>query len=207
MQKRVLCFLFLCLCGATVSAFKVDPANARIVVPANAPGIVRFAAQELQRHLAMKTGKTIPIAAKAAAGQYTFLFERPADAKLKPEEAVWEVGKTQTRIYGDSNVGGVKINISRILNARSKTGDLTAVYAFLEQQLGFLFPAPGDRDTAFVKSRQLELTEGKFQWDPGRLVQREMRFDYGSFRTRPRRAKKSGLVLPYIFHQRVKAWP
>ena len=201
MKKILLCFLFLCLCGATVSAFKVDPANALIVVPANAPGIVRFAAQELQRHLAMKTGKTIPIAAKAAAGQYTFLFERPANARLKPEEAVWEVGKTQTRIYGDSNVGGVKINISRILNARSKTGDLTAVYAFLEQQLGFLFPAPGDRDTAFVKSRQLELTEGKFQWDPGRLVQREMRFDYGSFR---RRTKENLSNMPKFYQDKYK---
>ena len=184
MKKAILCFLSLCLCAGTLSAFSVSPENAQIVVPADAPGIVRFSAQELQRHLAMKTGKTIPITAKAAPGKYTFLFERPANVKLKPEEAVWEVSKNQTRFYGDSDVGGVKINKSRITNARTKTGDLTAVYAFLEQQLGFLFLAPGDRDTAYTVSRKLELTEGKFSWDPGRLVQRGMRFDYGSFRSR-----------------------
>ena len=147
MKKAILSFFCLSLCAVTVSAFSVSPENAQIVVPADALGIVRFSAQELQRHLAMKTGKTIPITAKAAPGKYTFLFERPANVKLKPEEAVWEVSKTQTRFYGDSDVGGVKINKSRITNARTKTGDLTAVYAFLEQQLGFLFLAPGDRDT------------------------------------------------------------
>ena len=194
--------LALCLCGALsagLAAFEVDPAGAQIVVPADSTGIVKFAAKELQRHLAMMTGKQIPITAKAAPGKYTFLFQKPASAKLKAEEAVWEVTPKQTLLYGDSSVAGNKINMKQILNHRSKTGDLSAVYAFLEQQLGFLFLAPGDRDTAFVPARKLNLKEGKFSWDPGRLVQREMRPDYGSFRSN----SKNGLSnMPKAYQER-----
>ena len=75
--------LALCLCGALtagLAAFEVDPAGAQIVVPADATGIVKFAAKELQRHLTMMTGKEIPITAKAVPGKYTFLFQKPASA-------------------------------------------------------------------------------------------------------------------------------
>ena len=198
MKKLVLSAVVICF-ALTLGAFKVDPARAQIVVPENSYGIVQFAAKELQRHLAMMTGKTLPIVAKAAPGKYTFLFEKPANAKLKPEEAVWEVTPKQTRLYGDSNVYSKKIVLKNILNARSKTGDLTAVYAFLEHQLGFLFLAPGDMDTAYVKSHVLNLKEGKFSWDPGRLVQRAMRFDYGSFRTG---ARKNLVNMPKAYQEK-----
>ena len=190
MTKKLLAisaiFSSLMLCG-----FSVDPGKAQIVVPENSTGIVKFAARELQRHLKMMTSREIPIVTKAAPGRYQFLFARPAGVKLKPEEARWEVDREITRIYGDSNVGGKKIDMSRILNSRSRTGDLSAVYAFLEEQLGFLFPAPGDRETFFKPSAHIKLKEGKFSWDPGRLVQREMRFDYGSFRRRTRENLKN----------------
>ena len=182
MKKILLSTLLLCT-ALTLSAFKVVPDKAQIVVPKGSYGIVKFAAKELQRHLALMTGKEIPITAKAAPGKYTFLFEKPAGVKLKPEEAVWEVTPTQTRFYGDSGSLSLKINTKLFLDHRSKTGDLTAVYAFLEEQLGFLFLAPGDADTFYKKSYFLDLKEGKFSWDPGRLVQRGMRFDYGSFRS------------------------
>ena len=195
-------FVLALVCGALaagLSAFEVDPAAAQIVVPADSTGIVKFAAKELQRHLAMMTGKEIPITAKAAPGKYTFLFQKPANAKLKPEEAVWDVSPKQTLLYGDSNVAGNKINLKQILNYRSKTGDLSAVYAFLEQQLGFLFLAPGDKDTSFNPAAKLNLKEGKFSWDPGRLVQREMRYDYGSFRSN----SKNNLVnMPKAYQER-----
>ena len=151
MKKILLSTLLLCT-ALTLSAFKVAPDKAQIVVPEKSYGIVKFAARELQRHLAMMTGKVIPITAKAAPGKYTFLFEKPAGVRLKPEEAVWEVTPTQTRFYGDSGSFSLKINTKLFLDHRSKTGDLTAVYAFLEEQLGFLFLAPGDADTFYKKS-------------------------------------------------------
>ena len=201
MKKTCLFVLLFCGILTGVHAFQVDPAKAQIVVPADAEGIVKFSAQELQRHLAMMTGKKIPIVPKAEPEKYTFRFERPAGAKLKPEEAVWTVDKKETRLYGDSNVSGKKIVLKLILNHQYKTGDLTAVYAFLEQQLGFLFLAPGDRDTVFTPSPVLELKEGKFSWDPGRLVQRRMRFDYGSFRT----GSQKGLnEMPEFYREKYK---
>lgn len=202
MRKFFCAAVLLILDFSVLRGLTVDPGKAQIVVPPDSPGIVRFAAKELQRHLKMKTSKELPIVEKGTPGKYLFLFARPAGAKLKPEEARWEVGKEMTRLYGDSfNTGGRKIDTGRILQSRNRTGDLTAVYAFLEDQLGFLFLAPGDRDTAFTASRILELKEGNFSWDPGRLVQREMRFDYGSFRSR---TKKNLSTMPGFYQEQYK---
>ena len=200
-MKKTIFTLLLGMAALCAGAFPVDPGKSLIVVPADSKGIVKFAAKELQRHLAMVTGKTIPIAAKAEKGKYIFLFQAPANAKLKAEEAVWEVGKEMTRLYGDSDTASNKINLKEILNFRKKTGDLTAVYAFLEQQLKFLFIAPGDKDTVYTASPVLELTEGKFSWDPGRLLQREMRSDYGSFRSR---TKKNLSEMPKFYQDQYK---
>ena len=72
-EMKKLFFTALLFCAAlTLGAanIQVDPAQAQIVVPENSLGIVKFAAKELQRHLAMVTGKEIPISAKAAPGKY-----------------------------------------------------------------------------------------------------------------------------------------
>ena len=154
-MKKFFLSTLLCCCVLTLgaAAVQVDPAQAQIVVPENSLGIVKFAAKELQRHLTMVTGKEIPIASKAAPGKYTFLFGTPAGVKLQSEEAVWDVSEKVTRIYGDSDVTYKKIYTKAILDHRNKTGVLSAVYAFLEQQLGFLFLAPGDMDTVYTPSK------------------------------------------------------
>ena len=159
--------------GAGAAAVNVDPAKAEIVVPAGSSATVRFAAMELQDHLKMVTGKKIPIAPKGSEGKYHFLFAKPAEVKLKAEEAVWEVGPKVTRFYGDSDPG-LKANAS-VLKLR-RTGDLTAVYDFLEKQLKFLFLAPGPLGTSYEPAEVLKLETGKNSWDPGRLVKRGLRY-------------------------------
>ena len=203
---KKLFFTALLFCAAlTLGAanIQVDPAQAQIVVPENSLGIVKFAAKELQRHLAMVTGKEIPISAKAAPGKYTFLFGTPEGAKLQSEEAVWEISHKETRIYGDNDVTYKKIYLKAILDHRNKTGVLSAVYAFLEEQLGFLFLAPGDMDTFYTPAKVLKLTTGKFSWAPGRMVQRRFRYDYGYFASVNAKNMKS---YPKFYQENYKSY-
>ncbi len=166
MKKTTGIFLLL---GAVFSLFAVtvDPGKAVIVIDKKADGTVQFAGLELQRHLQMMTGKKIPIVSKAVKGKYQFLMGKPAGVKLAAEEARWEISKECTRLYGDSTpVGSPQIKKELILNSHGRSGDLYAVYAFLEQQLGFLFLAPGPHGTAYEPRKVLDLKEGKNSWIP-----------------------------------------
>ena len=170
-------FAVLTLGAVLLSAaeFTVKPENAVIVVDPKADAVPRLAAQELQYYVKMMTGKTMPIVDKAAPGKYAFIFKKPATVKLKPEEAVWEVTPKQTVLYGDSGRGGPRVHPSFIFRYVLRTGDLSAVYDFLERQLGFLFLAPGELGTSYTPSPVLKLKTGRNSWDPGQLIKREIR--------------------------------
>lgn len=173
MKKTFLLALSLCSMLLGGAAVVVTPEKAEIVVPQNASATVRFAAMELQDHLKMVTEKKIPIVSRKSQGKYHFIFEKPANVKLKPEEGVWEVTPRYSRFYGDSEPG-IKANASVFRYRR--TGDLTAVYDFLEKQLKFLFLAPGPLGTSYEKAKVLKLETGKNSWEPGRLKKRGLRF-------------------------------
>ena len=167
-MKKILSMLLLAAAAVCMAAeITVKPENAVIVVDPKADAVPRLAAQELQYYVKMMTGKTIPIAAKAAPGKYAFVFQKPAGVKLKPEEAVWEVSPEKTLLYGDSGKGGPRVHPTFIFRYVSKTGDLTAVYDFLEQQLGFLFLAPGELGTSYTPASVLKLKTGRNSWEPG----------------------------------------
>ena len=197
-------FLFFPAGETNGAEIAVDPAWAQIVVPPGADGTVRFAARELQRHLKMATLRELPILPKAAPGiRYTFLFERPPNVSLKPGEARWEVGEWITRFYGDSTPSGPEIDHEKILAPESRSGDLSAVYAFLEQQLKFLFIAPGDRGTSFPQLRQLSLTTGEYGSIPERRFRCRVRFDCTGLRS-----KAPALLarMPAFFRDRYRAY-
>jgi len=170
-------FVVLTLGAVLLSAaeFTVKPENAVIVVDLKGDAIPRLAAEELQYYVKMMTGKTMPVVDKAVPGKYAFIFKKPANVKLKPEEAVWEVTPKQTVLYGDSAPYGRKMNRHFIFRYIGRTGDLSAVYDFLERQLGFLFLAPGELGTSYTPSPVLKLKTGKNSWEPGQLVKRELR--------------------------------
>ena len=174
MKKIIFVLLFLCSALLTAAEVIVKPENAVIVVDSKGNAVTRVAAEELQYHVRMMTGKTIPIADKAVPGKYAFIFRKPANVKLKSEEAVWEVTPSQTTLYGDSTYYKW-MNRQYIFRNLGKTGDLSAVYDFLERQLGFLFLAPGELGTSYTPSPVLKLKTGKNSWDPGQLVKREIR--------------------------------
>ena len=130
--------LFFSFC-ALLSGVTVAPEKAIIVVDKNADGTVQFAAVELQKYLHWITGRKIVITDKRISGKYPFIFGTPEGVSLKPEEARWEVTKEYTRLYGDSTrIGTPRIQLWKILAPRTKSGDLTAVYDFLEKQLSVL---------------------------------------------------------------------
>ena len=166
MKKTVFGALVLSLM-MNISAVTVNPDQAVIVVDKQADGVVRFAAQELQKYLQMITGTKIAIADKPVPGKYPFLFGTPAGVSLKPEEARWEVTEKYTRLYGDSApTGSTHVQLWKILNTKTKTGDLTAVYDFLEKQLGVLFLAPGKDGVSYEETKILNLKEGRNSWTP-----------------------------------------
>ena len=150
-----------------LAAVTVDPAKAVIVVPKDADGVVLFAGRELQKYLHLITGKKLSIVNEAPKGKYPFIFGTPAGVKLQPEEARWEVTKEATRLYGDSDLTGAKwVQLYKVLSPSSKSGDLTAVYDFLEKQLGVLFLAPGPSGISYEPRKKLELKESKNAWIP-----------------------------------------
>ena len=153
----------------------VDPANALIVINPKSGAVARLAARELQHYVKVMTGKTIPIAAKPAPGKYLFTFRKPENVKLKAEEAVWETTEKSTNFYGDSTNVHPRASDYSIFTKASRSGDLTAVYDFLEQQLGFLFLAPGELGTSCTPSAVLKLKTKKNSWDPGQLTKRGLR--------------------------------
>ena len=141
--------------------FTVDPANALIVISPKAGAVARLAARELQHYVKVMTGKTIPIAAKAVPGKYLFTFRKPSNVKLKAEEAVWETTGESTNFYGDSSPAHPRSSDYSLFLRAARTGDLTAVYDFLEQQLGFIFLAPGELGTSYTPAPLLKLAVKK----------------------------------------------
>ena len=199
MKKLLLLSLLVLSVAAFCAEITVKPENAVIVTPPGTDGIARFAAQELQYHLKLYTGKTIPIVKEKAPGKYAFIFGRPAGVKLKPEESVWEVTPEYARLYGDSEEYTGKPT-SYVLRLR-RTGDLTAVYDFLEKQLHFLFLSPGPLGTSFDASPVLKLQTGKNSWDPGQLKKRGLRFNV----MKPADAAKD-MRYPEFYRQKAKTW-
>ena len=177
MKKILALLIFSAVSLVSAGTFTVNPENAVIAVDPKANAVARLAASELQYYVEMMTGKKIPIAAKAVAGKYVFLFEKPAGVQLKPEEAVWQTDEKMTRFYGDSTEISPKAKAYFIFRWSARSGDLTAVYDFLEQQLGFRFLAPGKLGTAYTPSKTLTLKTGRNSWDPGQLVKRGLRPD------------------------------
>ena len=175
MKKYLALLILSAVTAAMAASFTVDPENAVIVAAPDAGAVARLAAAELQYYLQLMTGKKIAVVPKAVPGKYVFLFGKPAGIKLKPEEAVWETTEKMTRFYGDSSPVRSKADAFEIFLRATRTGDLTAVYDFLERQLKFRFLAPGELGTGYIPSAVLKLETGGNRWDPGQLVKRELR--------------------------------
>jgi hypothetical protein len=173
-MKQIVFFLFIGFCLIiSASEILVNPDNAQIVLSKESGGIAEFAAGDLQHHLKLITGKTVPIVEKPQKGKFTFLFTCPPG--MKPEEARYEVTAHGVTFAGDDEKCR---RGQRFAFDRRQTGSISAVAEFLERQLHVRWVAPGDDGVFYVPAPKLKLAEGKFSWDPGRLVSRGIRPDY-----------------------------
>ena len=130
-MKQIVFFLFISL-GAFIFASEilVNPDNAQIVLSKECGGIAEFAAGDLQHHLKLITGKTVPIVEKPQKGKFTFLFTCPPG--MKPEEARYEVTAHGVAFAGDDEKCP---RGRRFAFDRRRTGSISAVAEFLERQL------------------------------------------------------------------------
>ena len=173
-MKQIVFFLFI-IFGILLYAAEitVDPDDARIVLSKECGGIAEFAAKDLQHHLKLITGKTVPIVEKPQKGKFTFLFTCPRG--MKPEEARYEVTAHGVIFAGDDE----KCRRGRrFAFDRRRTGSISAVAEFLERHLHVRWIAPGDDGVFYIPAPELKLAEGKFSWHPGRLISRHIRPDY-----------------------------
>ncbi len=148
---------------------EVQPDRAVIIQAQNADAVQLIAAQELQKHFELITGKKIEIlkGGTPPAGYYPFYIGRIDEKeKLKPEEAVWRADQNGCRFYGDDNAGRL---------SSGKSGTLTAVYDFLEKNFGVRWIEPGDRGIVYRPAKTLRFEEGEGRWGPDKLVKRQMR--------------------------------
>lgn len=186
-MKRISIFTILLalFCGMlnaepAKKTIKVKPEDC-VIIYRNAV-VATYAAQELQLHLKLITGKEIPITKNPSAnGKFAFYVGiRPADdsKKLSTEEARCVVSSKGVWFYGsdkpDKKGGSPK---EKCLDSDSQVGTLFAVYEFLEKELGVRWIEPGDEGIAYNEQKELNLTPGKFGWVP-QLVKRHMRTAY-----------------------------
>ena len=188
-MKRIISFLFAVIVTFLSSAeVTVKPENAQIILSEECGGIAEFAAKDLKHHLKLITGKNVPIVKKPQKGKFTFLFTCPPG--MKPEEARYEVTAHGVIFSGDDEKCR---RGQRFAFDRRRTGSISAVAEFLERQLQVRWVAPGDDGIFYIPASELKLEEGKFRWDPGRLVSRHIRPDYPGGQYRRGRMNIAGM--------------
>lgn len=169
-----------------------DPERCVIVLPAKVDSVKRFAADELQRHLALITGvrpPILPAGAKAGASDFVFHvgIRLPGDARpLRPEEACCRVTPEGVYLYGDDTSRSVSGDVlDGALDVKgTRAGTLSAVYLFLEESLGVRWLEPGDEGIAYAARSPLVLPASAYGWAPV-LAQRTFRMsDSGSAQAR-----------------------
>jgi hypothetical protein len=155
-MKQFLSIFSLVILGTSLLAATVTvrPQNAEIILPQNAGLIQKTAAEELQKHFRLITGKSVPIVAAPSSGKYGFFIGPPAGfrgSELTPEEARWEITPESARFYGEDFLE--KHHIRGCWETGTRCGTMFAVYEFLEKQFGVRWPEPGDSGIYFHPPR------------------------------------------------------
>ena len=136
---------------------RVNPIKSVIVVPIKKDNKKAFAAEELQKHFKLITGKIVPIirSDKIHAEKYPFyvgIYFPDESRKLSKEDTCWKVTPKGTYLFGN--------------DSQQSKGTLFAVYCFLEQELGVRWLEPGDDGIAYKTQKLLKLNIKSFFWRP-----------------------------------------
>ena len=172
MQKSLLTIVLLS-CSLLLFAggsITVDPAKSAIILPEKADRIKKYAAEELQYHLKLVTGKMIPIQTKAGKEKTRFYvgIKAPSDKKkLLTEEARWEITSSgNIYLYGEDLLVLDKKKQADIFSSfsHSRCGTLYAVYDFLNNVLKIRHIEPGEKGIVYTKQNILTLPVSGNSW-------------------------------------------
>ncbi|GEM_PF-982941 len=146
------------LIAGALSALALEwPVNEIAVETAN-PGdpIQSLATKEMEKHLALIGGPRKPGA------RYKFLIGSPVDGQTgKPEstEAHYAIRGDKVYFWGDDSWDGA------LMGSKTRCGTLSAVYAFLENELGVKWLRPTDAGIVYEARQSVKLPDQKdYRW-------------------------------------------
>ena len=137
-----------------------------VVTPENACETVKVAAEELETHLAKRTGAVVKITQKAPDSGKIIRLAQKDGTGLKSDGFVIECSGDVVDIYGnDTNLIGQNSPFSLYFNEKSK-GTLSGVYCFLEKYCGIAWIAPGELGVCIPPQSTVVIPEGRFVSEP-----------------------------------------
>ncbi|NLZ64111.1 MAG: DUF4838 domain-containing protein [Lentisphaerae bacterium] len=202
MLKKILSCLLLITVTVFAQRFLPDWQNAAIILPEK-PNIVQgFAAEELQKHLALIGGVQLKIQRGGSAAFPLFVGTLPPgrEQPLAPEEALWQISPQGCWFCGDDTPSSElknRVPVAGVCRLQ-KLGTLTAVYDFLEQQFQVRWIEPGDGGIAFPAVTELSLQAGQGGWVPS-IPKRGLRLGIAPF-------KSYNQDLPEAFQLTAEQW-
>jgi len=171
--------------AGNASSFSLTPADlpACAIQVLEKPGhIVRFAAEELQKHLKLILGRELPMVEAGGPGKrFCVGLRPPADTvPLGAEESRYVIEPDRVYLYGEDHLAqqGATPYLSVVQPGsldRNRVGTLFAVYSFLENELGVRWLEPGDDGIACEPRSALEIPARRFTWQSPLQFQRGIR--------------------------------
>ncbi|MFA6928727.1 MAG: DUF4838 domain-containing protein [Lentisphaeria bacterium] len=146
--------------------------DADIILPTPAPGLLRLAAEELQKHLRQLTGGDFAIRNQAVSEFALLLGVSPESEKLSlkiealPRDGFYiAAAEKRICILGKDNLYQKPPNLFFTFYDCQDRGTLLAVYEFLEQQ-GIRWPAPGEINTYIPPKKLVSVPLGVQKHQP-----------------------------------------
>ena len=163
-MKKILLGLLVPL--QIVAATFQEGDNVFVVIPENAATTVKVAAEELETHLAKRTGAAVRITDQAPVSGKTIRLAMKDGSGLKPDGFVIECTGDTIDIYGnDTNLVGQNEPFSLYFNEKSK-GTLSGVYCFLEKYCDIAWIAPGELGVCMPPQSAVTIPDGRFISEP-----------------------------------------
>lgn len=162
-MKRKLWFIWaLAMLTGLLAAGEWPLAEIRVEVAKPNDPVQKLAGEEMEKHLGLIAGGRKPGAA------YTFRIGTPAPGqekdKLNTTEARYAVRGQTVYFWGD-DFAGEGDGGTFLSRGETRCGSMSAVYAFLENELGVRWLRPGDTGIAYDSRDTLNLPESKdFKW-------------------------------------------
>ncbi len=184
MNKKLIsgCFAF----GLVLTAFgDYSFKEADIIIPEEAPGLIRFAAEELQKHLRLLADSQFAIKTDADT-EYAFVLgdcpearKQELDVDKLPRDGFY-IAAVDNRIFilGKDNGYAKAPNLFFTFYDCKNRGTLLGVYHFLEQQ-GFRWPAPGEQNIYVPAKEAVSCELGVEKHQP--IFRDRMGADYWNF--------------------------